>query len=117
MNPIEQAAQLTHEVNRKWCQMNGDNSQVEWQYAPEWQKSSAINGVTAILEGRTNSPEEQHQSWCEEKYLTGWKYGETKDAEAKTHPCLVDYSELPPEQRMKDHLFRAVVKAYADTYL
>jgi hypothetical protein len=41
----------------------------------------------------------------------GWVYGETKDPVAKTHPCLVAYNDLPIEQQVKDHLFRAVVKA------
>lgn len=31
----------------------------------------------------------------------------------KTHPCLVEYENLPPEQRAKDHLFKAIVDALA----
>jgi len=34
-----------------------------------------------------------------------------KDAVAKTHPCLVDYDDLPPAQQAKDALFAAVVLA------
>jgi hypothetical protein len=40
-------------------------------------------------------------------------YGEVKDAEKKTHPCIVPYKDLPPEQQAKDHLFKAVVSALA----
>lgn len=55
------------------------------------------------------APEDQHKSWCDAKISDGWKYGDVKDAEAKTHPCLVDYSELPAEQQAKDHLFTGIV--------
>ncbi len=36
-----------------------------------------------------------------------------KDAEKKEHPCFVPYAELPAKQRMKDHLFGAVVRTLA----
>jgi hypothetical protein len=39
------------------------------------------------------------------KRSEGWEHGETKDVERKTHPCLVPYDELPPEQKRKDELF------------
>ena len=37
----------------------------------------------------------------------------TKDAEKKTHPCIVPYSDLPVVQRAKDYLFREVVHTLA----
>jgi hypothetical protein len=49
-----------------------------------------------------------------DKVAAGWHYGEVKDAEAKTHPCMVAYEELPFEQRVKDHVFRAIVSALKD---
>jgi uncharacterized protein YodC (DUF2158 family) len=44
-----------------------------------------------------------------EKIAEGWVYGETKDSEKKTHPCLVSYDELPEFQKKKDALFCAIV--------
>jgi len=52
-----------------------------------------------------------HESWCDFKRADGWVFGEVKDAGAKTHPCLVPYAELPEEQKIKDHLFSAIVTA------
>ena len=46
-----------------------------------------------------------------EEQLEGWKYGPVKDAQKKEHPCFLPYAELPPEQKAKDYLFRAVVHA------
>jgi hypothetical protein len=45
----------------------------------------------------------------EDKKKDGWVYGEVKDAEAKTHPCIVPFEELPEFQKKKDALFCAIV--------
>lgn len=102
-------ARIAHEANRAYCVVLGDALQGQWDEAPIWQKDSARNGVKAIAERLVNSPEQSHQSWMREKIANGWKYGEIKDPEAKTHPCLIPYDELPRAQRVKDHLFWAVV--------
>jgi hypothetical protein len=112
---ITKTARLTHEMNRRWCQLIGDDSQVAWEDAPEWQRSSAIAGVRAVLEGSATTPEEQHQCWLDTKMADGWMYGTVKSAISKTHPCIVPYAELPPEQRAKDAIFRAVVASQLDT--
>ena len=105
---IEAAAEAAHETNRIYCTTIGDASQVPWKDAPEWQRKSAIEGVRTALAGAT--PEQQHEAWCESKRRDGWTLGATKDADAKTHPCLVPYTALPPEQRAKDSLYGAVVR-------
>ncbi len=58
--------------------------------------------------------EDQHMQWMKDKVMAGWIYGPVKDSEAKTHPCILPYDELPPEQKVKDHVFRAIVKACID---
>jgi hypothetical protein len=104
-------ARVCHEANRAYCATLGDSSQVAFDAAPEWQRQSALTGVSKIAAGETTRPEQSHESWLAEKQATGWKYGEVKDAEAKTHPCFVPFAELPPEQQLKDHLFFAVASA------
>lgn len=112
MIPLEEViARVAHEVNRAYCQSIGDNSQPSWEDAPDWQKTSAINGVKFHLENPDATPENSHENWLAEKTAAGWKYGEVKDPGAKTHPCFRPYAELPQEQRSKDYLFRAVVHA------
>lgn len=108
-------AAITHEVNRQYCARFGnDNSQPAWEDAPEWQRSSALNGVRGIISGEVKSPKDSHESWMKEKLANGWKFGDVKDPEAKTHPCLVPYEQLSLYQRRKDELFRAVVLALKD---
>jgi preprotein translocase subunit SecA len=105
----EQIAQVAHEVNKAYCIALGDNSQTTWDEAPEWQKLSAINGVSFHLENPNAGADSSHNSWMKEKVEAGWIYGEIKDAEAKTHPCIVPFESLPKEQQAKDYLFKQVV--------
>ncbi len=76
--------------------------------APEWMKESARAGVKTALEGAT--PEQQHDAWCDHKIADGWVHGPVKDADKKTHPCLVPYAHLPKEQQAKDTLYLAVIR-------
>lgn len=92
---IMACARAAHEANRAYCAAIGDDSQVPWDAAPEWQRESARKGVRGVLDG--NTPEQSHESWLAEK----------------VSPCIVPFSHLPTEQRQKDHVFVAVVKAMA----
>ena len=38
-----------------------------------------------------------HEVWAESRISQGWVYGEQRDDEKKTHPCLVPYEELPED--------------------
>jgi hypothetical protein len=107
---VNEVAQLAHEVNRAYCESIGDTSQPSWDSAPDWQKKSAVNGVVAHLNSDL-TPEQSHENWLTEKLRDGWVYGDVKDPEKKTHPCIRAYNELPVEQRTKDFLFRGVVHA------
>ncbi len=111
---INKIAKVSHEINRAYCKAIGDDSQVAWEDAPEWQRESAINGVKFHLETPSASPAESHASWLAEKAADGWTWGPVKDPENKEHPCFCRYTELPAEQRAKDHLFIAVVAQLRD---
>jgi len=50
---IEACARAAHEANRAYCLAIGDVSQTSWDDAPEWQRSSARNGVADALVGAT----------------------------------------------------------------
>lgn len=112
MDKIEACARVAHEVNRAYCATLGDNSQPPWDEAPDWQKISARKGVVGALGG--NTPAQSHEGWLAEKVATGWVYGPVKDPDAKTHPCMMPYDELPAGQRAKDSLYLAAVRATAE---
>ena len=107
-------AKVAHEINRAYCAALGDETQVAWEDAPEWQQQSAIAGVEMHLANPDATPEQSHESWLAQKVAAGWVYGEVKDAEKKEHPCCRPYDELPQEQKAKDYLFRSVVHMLKD---
>lgn len=113
---ILQIAAVCHAANAEWCRQQGDDSQPPWEAAPNWQRDSAINGVAFAVDNPDAGPAASHESWYAEKERNGWVYGETKDVNAKTHPCFRPYVELPIEQRTKDAIFLAIVRAIVTDY-
>lgn len=103
-----------------------------WETAPDWQKASIREGIRfwdekmetgEVFRDPSTSIDEaihflaplSHENWMKHKTANGWVYGETKDPEKKTHPCMVAYGDLPEDQRKKDevalHAYLAVRKA------
>lgn len=110
---IEACARAAHEANRAYCLALGDASQVPWEEAPDWQKSSCRSGAEGAMRG--NDPRASHEGWLEEKRAAGWRHGPVKDPERKEHPCFLPYDDLPPEQKAKDYVFVSVVRAVAES--
>lgn len=107
----EKIAEFCHEVNRHYSRIfMDDNSHKPWAEAPDWQKESAISGVTALREDPTLQARNIHELWMQRKLEAGWVYGEVKDGEKKQHPCILPYGELPEAQQMKDEIFMQNVK-------
>jgi hypothetical protein len=104
-------AAMCHQANKLWCEVNSDFSQKDWGDAEDWQKESAITGVVFRLGNPDAKEDAQHNAWMEDKIKDGWVYGEVKDAEKKTHPCIVPFDQLPLFQQKKDKLFCAIVDA------
>ena len=93
-----------------------------WESASEWQKESIADAVqfwdVECAAFPENTPLEEkvkllaplsHENWMDYKSDDGWVYGDVKDPEKKTHPCMVPYDKLPHDQRMKDVV---VINAY-----
>jgi hypothetical protein len=106
-------ALIAHAVNAAYSLSLGDTSHKPWDEAPESQKESSIAGVEYLLANPEAGPEACHESWMAKKLEEGWTLGEVKDEDAKTHPCLIPFEELPEEQQAKDYIFHAVVHAVA----
>ena len=110
----EKIAKLCHQVNRAYCASIGDDSQLPWEEAPQWQRDSAIAGAKFALENPDVGPEHLHEAWVQDKINAGWVFGPVKDAGKKEHPCLVPYGQLPTEQKAKDAIFCAIVIGLVD---
>ena len=111
MLTVEGIAKVCHEANRAYCEGLGDTSQPSWEDAPAWQRESAIDGVVFHQRNAHARPSASHENWMAQKEADGWTFGEVKDPEAKTHPCMVPFGELPVEQQRKDYLFKFICDA------
>jgi len=106
------AARAAHEAIRTLqIQNNEPNVASPWETVGQDIKDSCFIGIERIIKNPEITDEELHDSWINTKTDQGWKYGPTRSEEDKLHPCLVPYSELPPFQRLKDAMFRNVVRA------
>ena len=113
LKPID-VAKICHEANKAYCEAHGDKSQKPWDKAPAWQKDSALDGVQFCLANPDAPTSANHDNWMARKLAEGWTHGAEKDAEQKTHPCLVPFGELPVHQRFKDKLFKWIVVGLRD---
>jgi len=108
---IVKIARVCHEANRAWCEAHYDYRQKSWSEAEQWQRDSAVEGVKFALANPRSTDNAQHEAWMNDKIADGWTYGETKNSEKKTHPCLVPFVDLPVFQQLKDKLFRGIVRS------
>lgn len=112
---VENIAIVCHEANRAYRLTIGEEQGPHWKDAPTEMQDSARDGVRRHLEalerGDYLTGEESHNLWLAFKLRDGWRYGSVKDTEQKIHPCLLPYSELPEEQKVKDTLFSQIVVA------
>lgn len=107
----ERIAEVCHEANRALQIASGEPCpSLPWALESKEVHRFAAAAVEFARQGGT--PEEQFRDWSRAKVTDGWTYGPVKDPVAKTHPCLVaDYTDLPAEQRAKDAVFAAIVRA------
>jgi hypothetical protein len=108
---LEVCAKAAHEVNRAYCAVIGAYTQPEWEDAPDRQKKITIKLARGVVaSGLHYSPRHVHERWMDAKQLDDWSFGEARDPERRTHPCMVDYSLLPEEHRAKGSIFINVVR-------
>lgn len=107
-------AAVAYAVNVAYAQSLGDDSLPAWSEAPQEHRDRILAGVQLHIDNPDTTPEQAHVQWLAAMTSQGWTYGEVKDVEAKKHPCILPFDELPQAQRSKDSIFRAVVHALKD---
>lgn len=116
MITVEDIARVCHEANRAVQIISGDPVPSQaWEDTPPETRQSAIRGVEAALAGISSRT--LHEGWMQDKAAEGWVYGPEKSMLHKTHPCMVDYDQLPEEDRIKDDVFNNIVRAFAQSPL
>lgn len=106
---IDVIARVMHEAIRAFQTGIGQTAAPPWGNAPKWMQKASRDGVQFRLKNPNAGPSAQHDQWMQSKIDDGWKYGKEKDGIKKTHPLLVDYEQLPLEERQKDALVAAII--------
>ena len=125
----ERLGRAIHEEYRRTRHEQGrtpDDSDAPWEQPPRhrdraapgpgpwransggWARAGASGGSQARerFEATAEQLEElaqmEHGRWVVERLKQGWTYGEKKDADGKTHPLLVPWSEVRDDAREYD---------------
>ena len=73
-------------------------------YHPTPIDTDAVSLPRELLELTERLAENVHENWAKERLAEGWTYGEKRDGEKKTTPCLVPYHQLPESEKEYDRV-------------
>ena len=108
-----QIANACHEANRAITAFVKDVPvQPAWEDCGEDMQQSCMRGVEFAMLNPNATLEDQHNAWMLERIEQGWTLGAVKDAKKKTHPALRPYADLAEGVKLKDAVFRAIVRAF-----
>ncbi len=71
-------------------------------YIPKPIDTKNIALPAELLELTEEIAENVHENWSQSRINDGWTYGEKRDDQKKTTPCLVPYDELTEEEKEYD---------------
>ena len=72
------------------------------EYKPNPMDTSTVELPVELLELTEVIAKNVHEVWAAGRIAEGWRYGEERNTEQKTTPCLVSYEELPEYEREYD---------------
>ena len=72
------------------------------KYVPQPLDTSKVELPEELMELVEEMAKNVHEVWAHTRMEQGWTYGEVRNDELKQHPCLVEYKELPEEERVYD---------------
>lgn len=72
------------------------------EYMPNPVETSDVELPEALLPLIEEMARNVHEVWAKNRVAEGWSYGPVRDDEAKKHPCLVPYEDLPESEKDYD---------------
>ncbi len=79
-----------------------ENTDKKTEYIPNPIDTKNIDLPEDLIALTEKIAENVHEVWAQGRISQGWKYGEKRDDNAKTTPCLVPYSQLSEEEKDYD---------------
>jgi hypothetical protein len=71
-------------------------------YKPILVDTSHVAVPKNLMELTERIAENVHNVWVQRRMAEGWIWGPTRNDEARQHPCLVPYQELPESEKEYD---------------
>ena len=71
-------------------------------YTPKPFNTDNIELPEELLALTEKIAENVHEVWAQGRIAEGWTYGETRNDQLKTTPCLIPYSDLPEVEKEYD---------------
>lgn len=71
-------------------------------YDPRPIDTTRVELSTEIRELTEKLAENAHDNWARQRMAEGWKYGPRRNDQAKEHPCIVPYADLPDSEKEYD---------------
>lgn len=71
-------------------------------YKPHPVDTSEVSLPDELIKLTDKLAENTHEVWATGRLKDGWTYGETRNDEKKTNPCLVPYDDLPDSEKEYD---------------
>ncbi len=71
-------------------------------YSPTPIDTTAIALPDSLQELLEQLAENTHDVWAATRISQGWSFGPTRDDNAKKHPCLIPYADLPEAEKEYD---------------
>lgn len=108
---VQKIAEVIYEATRLEAEWSERSIVPErWNERDEKFRNQFVDIISKYLSDDTlPTPEEAHDSWMKAYEEMGWKYGEVRDAELKTHPDMLPFNELPKDEKDKEAIFLAFV--------
>jgi RyR domain-containing protein len=78
-------------------------------YRPKTIDTSHVQLTPDLKELVERLAENNHNHWARKRIDEGWRYGEKRDDNAKEHPDLVPYGQLPQSEKEYDR--KTVIEA------
>lgn len=109
-----QIAEIIHSVSSRIPRPDGSLVDL-WCDLDDVFKINAANAVAEIMNSPTRTPEELHNLWAKPLLENGWTVGEY-NKDLKTHPCLVEFNELPVSEILKDEIWYHMTELFRKYY-
>jgi hypothetical protein len=103
-------AKIVHQAIKAYAESTGDRSINDWQFTSAPDRSKLVRSVAFRIDYPDLHSRDIHQNWIRMRMDDGWTHGEY-DSDYKTHPLLVEYTQLDPVTKIKNSLLCAIVDA------